>query len=369
MTLGFLIGQLSLGGAEKQVYLIARELHHQGIPVVIFTFHGGGFRQEMLEADQIPVVVIPRKGRLDWGRVWRLRSKLKFHQVDVLFCFGSAESFYGRLACWGISTKPVMALRSKNWGSHLATWIDRVLKPLSAFYIANSHIGVHYLQKEVGVSSESVLMIPNAVNVDEIMEAGEQVLNPRTSFRYDGIWIGWVGKLVPIKGPELLVEVARLVCQQEDHFHILVAGGGYLRPQIEILIEQYHLTDRVHLTGALPNAAGVWRYVDIGLNTSQGEGTPNVLLEGMVWGRPFVAPPVGEFTYIISNGENGLLAENRSADELAEMLLKLIRDKTLRLELGRQAKKDAEHFWSPMQAAQQYFELAQKLIAPQKEND
>ena len=362
MHIGFLIGQLGPGGAERQVYLIARELRSRGEHIVVFTFHSEGFWHQLLIDTGVPVVVIPRRRSLDWQRLLRLRQELAAHAVDVLFCFGSAEAFYGRLACLGRSTRAVPCLRSRTWHGTRGFWADRLLKSLTHFYVTNSWTGQDYLQRRVGVPTDRVRVIPNAVDREEILAAGGRIADPRPSGApQDTVWCAWVGTLTWLKDPDLLARVAALARGREQRLQILVVGDGPLRHHLERLLIKSGLDGCVHLTGTIADAAGIWRYVDFGLSTSRIEGTPNVLLEAMTWGKPYVAPPVGDFTRLVSHEKNGLLAKSCSAEELADLVVRLVRDEELRTKLGVNARETAKGFSSPAQVAEQYLALAHRL--------
>jgi glycosyltransferase involved in cell wall biosynthesis len=215
----------------------------------------------------------------------------------------------------------------------------------------------------VGIPSDRVRVIPNAVHREEILAAGDRVSDPRPpEAPPDAVWCTWVGSLVRRKDPDLLARVAALACAREQRVHFLVVGAGPLRYQLERALGSSGLDGRVHLIGTIVDGAGIWRYVDFGLSTSRVEGTPNVLLEAMTWGRPYVAPPVGDYAHLVSHEENGLLAQNRSAQELAELVIRLVRDRELRTRLSVNARETAKGFPSPAQVAEQYLNLARSLV-------
>ncbi len=363
MHIAFLIGQLGSGGSERQVYLIARELRSRGEHVTVFTCHSGGFWHQPLIDGGVPVVVIPWHRSLDWQRLLRLREELTAHAVDLLLCFGSAEAFYGRLACLGLPTRAVACLRNQSWYGFRGLWADRLLKRVTASYVANSQAGRHYLQHRVGVPSDQVWVIPNAVDRKAILDAGASMVDPRPQEApKDAIWCAWVGALVWRKDPVLLVRVASLACASEARLQILVVGDGPLHTDLQKSLVEDGLGGRVHLIGAIEKGSDIWRYVDFGLSTSRVEGTPNVVLEAMTWGKPYVAPPVGDCTHLVSHGENGLLARSRSAEDLADLVVRLVQDAELRRGLSVNAKETAKEFPSPAQVADQYLSLARSLI-------
>ena len=185
--------------------------------------------------------------------------------------------------------------------------------------------------------------------------------DPRPPGDGDEIWCGWVGSLSWRKDPELLIQVADRACSLEKRLRVIVIGDGPLRQEFKRQIVANGLEQRVYSVGKIERAPGVWRYLDFGLSTSRIEGTPNVLMEAMVWGKPYVAPPVGDYPVLIKHQENGLLSQDRSVEALADLTLQLTRDEKLRARLSRGALETARDFETPAQIAQQYLELCQRI--------
>ena len=68
------------------------------------------------------------------------------------------------------------------------------------------------------------------------------------------------------------------------------------------------------------------------------------LLEGMEYGIPVIAPPVGGCTEFVESGVNGFQLDQRSIDEIVEALNKLHLDKKLYQEMSKNAKQSTKRF-------------------------
>ncbi|MDB6030606.1 MAG: hypothetical protein JWM16_944, partial [Verrucomicrobiales bacterium] len=95
---------------------------------------------------------------------------------------------------------------------------------------------------------------------------------------------------------------------------------------------------QVEFLDALPEPSSLFREADIFLLSSDHEGTPNVVLEGMASGLAVVATSVGGTTEIIQQGKTGLLAAPEDEKTLAEMVGQLVENGPLRETLGRAAR-------------------------------
>jgi len=105
----------------------------------------------------------------------------------------------------------------------------------------------------------------------------------------------WVGKMVPVKGLEILLEAFREVKFSRPNALLVLVGHGPLRSAVERQIADLELGDGVILAGAqhqesLPNW---YRAANLTVISSHSEGIPNVLRESLACGTPYVATRVG----------------------------------------------------------------------------
>lgn len=322
MKIAFLIGQLCNGGAEKQVYLISSELKKLNQNVLVITFDTTGVWYDKLMSASIPVYQIKRSKSFDFYRLFTLRNQIKKLKLDVLFCFGSAESIYGRLACLKISTQAIVCLRNQSWNNYKINIIDRILKP-GHKYICNSYSGYHFLKETIGVQQHRLKRIPNIINHDEIIKICSNFHDSRLLKKSKNhVHVGWVGSLSDRKDPHLLLDIASCVFKINKNFHFFIIGDGPLRKQIADRIISDSRFKKVHLIGHIDNAMCIWPFMDCGLSTSRIEGTPNVLLEAMVFNKPYIAPDVGDYRYLIRDKENGFVYLRREPQHIAKIIIK-----------------------------------------------
>jgi glycosyltransferase involved in cell wall biosynthesis len=124
-----------------------------------------------------------------------------------------------------------------------------------------------------------------------------------------------VGRLVPVKGHAHLIEAcARL--QGEGHvFSCHILGDGPLRGQLEHQVRKLGLKGVVELRGSQPQSelAKWYRAADVTVLPSLSEGIPNVLLESMASGTPFIASNVGGIPEIADERLDNLVPKENSA--------------------------------------------------------
>jgi len=134
------------------------------------------------------------------------------------------------------------------------------------------------------------------------------------SFQKDGV--GWGDGLDPklIKGPDILLEVAKLVRERVPELVVLLTGPsrGYVRAGLERLGIPYR-----HVL--LPDVAAVaqaYEAIDVCLVTSRDEGGPRAVLEAMATGVPLVTTRVGQAHELVRHEENGWIVEVEDVEGL-----------------------------------------------------
>jgi glycosyltransferase involved in cell wall biosynthesis len=118
-----------------------------------------------------------------------------------------------------------------------------------------------------------------------------------------------VGRFSPEKGHIILLDAARQLAEQSIPFKLTLAGDGELRPQLEAMIAQYKLQERVHITGWVSEAqvrAAILAARALIL-PSLAEGLPVVLMEAMALCRPVIASCLAGIPELVRDGKDGWL--------------------------------------------------------------
>jgi colanic acid/amylovoran biosynthesis glycosyltransferase len=151
-----------------------------------------------------------------------------------------------------------------------------------------------------------------------------------------------VGRLSPQKGHILLIEATRRLLEQGIDFELDLAGDGELRPQLEALIAQHALSNKIRITGwisgeqvreAILNSRAL-------LLPSFAEGLPVVIMEAMALRRPVISTFVAGIPELVSAGEHGWLVPAGDIETLVEaMRACLDASPNTILEMGEAAQK------------------------------
>jgi glycosyltransferase involved in cell wall biosynthesis len=152
-----------------------------------------------------------------------------------------------------------------------------------------------------------------------------------------------VGRFVPQKGFDLLIEAWSKVCKTRPDWELHIYGGGD-KTEFHTLAERLG-AERLYLEEPTKEIMQRYQESSIYALSSRFEGMPMVLLEAMTCGLPPVAfaCPCGPRD-MIQPGRNGLLARNGDTQDLADQLAKMMDDEALRRRLGQLAREDVHQY-------------------------
>ena len=131
-----------------------------------------------------------------------------------------------------------------------------------------------------------------------------------------------VGRLSEQKGQLLLIEAARKLAERGTDFHLTLVGDGELRTELEALIAQYRLSDRVVLAGWKTGEEIRELMLDSRalIMPSFAEGLPVVLMESLALGRPVVSTYVAGIPELVEHGKCGWLVPAGDSESLADAM-------------------------------------------------
>lgn len=194
---------------------------------------------------------------------------------------------------------------------------------------------------EQGVASiEKYVIIHSGVMLQQIMNMSVDVDTgkKKLGISHNSNVIGVVGRLVPIKGHKYLVSAAKRIIKEFDNTVFVFVGDGYLESRLERQAESLGVRKNIIFAGWRGDVIAVLNLFDILVLPSLNEGMGKVLIEGMALGKPIIASRVGGIIDLVKDGDNGILVPPKDSGALEEAILKLIRNKNLAEELGKNGK-------------------------------
>ncbi len=206
-------------------------------------------------------------------------------------------------------------------------------------WIRPQHMGVMYN----GVDTERF-----APRRETRMAIREELGLPEKSFV-----VGSVGRLVPIKDHQTLLNAAALLSKAGIDVRVLLVGSGPERARLQALATDA-LEGRVCFAGDSSRVPELLNAMDAFILPSLGEGMSNTLLEAMASGLPVLATNVGGNPEIIEDNVNGSLFTPGDAQWLAGRLSRMARDPALIHQLGTAARNRAIESFSLSRMLESY---------------
>lgn len=165
-------------------------------------------------------------------------------------------------------------------------------------------------------AGKNIHVIPNGLN----LPADEKAIQASSiSLPAGKIVVGCIGRFVPEKGYDKVLEAAYQLKNTDPRFHFLLVGGRGLFTQTKDEIHRLGLEDMMTLTGEVPSALPYLKRMDIFLMASSSEGMPHALMEAMWFAKPVVATRVGGIPELVDEN-NGVLIEPGSTKAIVSAL-------------------------------------------------
>lgn len=151
--------------------------------------------------------------------------------------------------------------------------------------------------------------------------------------------VGLVARLVPIKGVDLFLRAAALLCERLPEVRFLIAGDGPEREALEGQAAALGLTGAVRFLGWRHDLPALYADLDLLALSSRNEGTPVSLLEGMAAGVPVVATAVGGVPDLVQDRVSGRLTPPGDAAALASAMAEALADRRAAAAYAAAARK------------------------------
>lgn len=175
-----------------------------------------------------------------------------------------------------------------------------------------------------------------------------------------------VARFVEEKNQKLLIEAFSKSIQEIPNLELWFVGDGPLRTEIEQLVEQKKLKEKVKFFGVRSDIPKLLSQADIFVLSSDYEGLPLSVLEAMAAGLPVIATAVGGVPEILEGGKAGVLVPPRDADALAKAIVELARDEKKRTELSDYGKKLVAEKFDIRRTVKEYERLYLELLKKNK---
>jgi glycosyltransferase involved in cell wall biosynthesis len=367
---------MDVGGIERSVVAIARELRKRGHAVWVVS--SGGYLVRELERDGTPHIFAPL-GISPFGvarAAQTIRRLICECQVDLVHSFSATASMAVNLALRPRSRNGTagarlvsspMGLQNSPRELPITTWLRNWVLTLGAERIIAISPEIRRHLKQVGAREECLVDFSFVgLDVDRMGGATHDRASVCREFGFgdDVRIISTIGALHPRKSHELFVDAAALLAEEAPHARFLVVGDGDLRQELEQRARARGLHGRLIFTGVRDDVARLLSATDVYVKPGIVEGYIGVtVLEALALGTPVVAFDTQDVKLAITDGVTGVVVPNADTAALAEKILYLLRNPDVGSRLGEAGRKLVEARFHTSQLAQQLEQFYHRLLA------
>lgn len=198
---------------------------------------------------------------------------------------------------------------------------------------------------------DKIQVIYNPFDIEKIVLMGEETISISNKY------IVSVGRLAKVKRHDLLIKAYSVLCSEGSELDMVIVGDGPLRNEIEKLIFDLNLVNRVHLIGFESNPYKWIKNANFIVSTSENEGFGNVLVEAMALNIPCISTncPSGPYE-IIGDSKFGILVENQNFNLITDAM-RLMSNDVSTYEKYKTVSKQRAQFFSKYQALKHWDKL------------
>lgn len=328
------------GGTEKAISLIANKLSEK-YDVKIFSLYQTAKKPFFELNDKVKVINILQKElpnfkiRIPYLR-YMIKRALKLHEIDTLICTGT--KYVPITIATKKKTKYIAWEHYSSYGTVVGsvTWLGRKLacKKADKVIVLTNDDKDNYI-KLFKASPSKLIQIFNPI----------EYISENTIYNEKSKSIISCGRLLQIKGFDMLLDVAKIVFEKHSDWHWDIYGEGTEREKLQKKINEYHLENNVTLKGNVSNMNEKYKDYSFFVLTSRSEGLSFVLNEAHGNHLPIVSfdCPYGPRN-IVKNDVNGFLIKCFNIDAMAEKINYLIENADVRKQMSKNSNVDKDKF-------------------------
>ncbi len=337
----FVIGAMGGGGAERVALLLANHFSQDNYDVSIVTFTTGKRQYENR------CRILPLNETKTITQIIQLSRLFRRNRPDIIVAFEYHVAMKTIMATRGVKAKVIVSER--NDPNRLNSLLKRKARNI-LFRAADSL---------VCQTKEAASCFPKAVQ-----KQARIIANPVKSGL--PVWDSENCRKVIVnfcrlnkqKNLPLLIRAYRLVHKEYPDFKLLIIGDGEEKDHLQALVSRHGMAENITIMPFMDDVHSLVSSCMIYVSTSDFEGLSNSMLEAMAMGMPVISTdcPAGGAREWIRHYDNGMLIPVNDPAAAARSIIEVIRNRDLRIKIGRNAYMIRERL-AVYRIAQQWQEL------------
>lgn len=283
------------GGGRTIIINILRGLNQQDIDSQLLVFERGPV-SDLANEWQIPTTIMNQDGQFDLRVLGRLKKFINDNQIDIVNTHGPRANFLMSLIYKHVHAKWIITVHSDPYVDFSDNLKGKLMTNLNLRALKKAELLMPVTAKfkpileQVGIAADKIKPVFNTMYFREKA--------PQTT-RQDPFTLLNVARLVPVKNQQLLLKV---LAELDFDYRLKLVGDGTARPQLEHLVQELNLEQKVEFVGFQDKTEQYYQNADLFVLPSLSEGFPLVLLEAANNALPVVASDAGSDAQAVQPG-------------------------------------------------------------------
>ncbi|MCB6142729.1 glycosyltransferase family 4 protein [Lachnospira pectinoschiza] len=348
---------MGLGGTENVVLQLCEILKPQVHNIVVCSC--GGVNVEKLDTMGIKHYTVPDitiKNPITVIKiVTELKRIIRQEKITVIHSHHRMAAFYARVVA---NSNIIQIVNAHN------TFYDKKTLTKIAYKKANIIAVGEQVKKNMveyfGISADKVAVIHNAIKPFE----GPVVLDTELEqARQQGYTlVGNIGRLSEQKGIEYFIKAAALVYKENPNIRFYIVGDGEDAEKLKKLTDSLLPEGILTFMGYRSDIQNVMSQMDFIVLSSLWEGLPLTPIEAFSVGKTVIATNVDGTPEIVKDGENGLLVHSADEVQIAQKILYICKEQSIRQKLEENAVKTYEKRFTIDTMKERYIQYYKSVI-------
>ncbi len=337
------LDSLNRGGTETLMLDVCRNAKDHGIDLT-FVATGGGNLEEEFEESGVDYIRLQRKYPIDPFLVSKLRSIIVENEIKIVHSHQPVEALHLYLATIGL--RDVKCVLTHHGGGLIK---DKLKNRLAARFTvprmdANIACGnglLQWLEEEIGLRTESFVVVQNGVDTKRLASAGSP-LRKELGVSNNTKLAGMVANFMSTKTKDQLTvcrALSKVLSAGCDVHFVFVGGiakGGHdYYERCEEYCRENQISHKVSFVGARKDVPDILHALDLFVFSTLHEGLPISLMEAMLTETAVIASDIEPNLEATRDGEFGLVFKTGDAEDLAVKMTEILNSPQQRANIAK----------------------------------
>lgn len=338
----YVVGQLGLGGQERQLSYLLRAMDYKYYrpAVVIWNFSSADVYAQEIAQLGIPIYTFPEKSS-SHEKLRRLRVLVKRLNPELIHSY----SFFTNFPVWwstlGTKAIPIGSIRNnfvndrrlagRVFGLLSAGWPDRQICNSAAAERAAATACWPFKPQRLQI-------VRNGLDIT--------TFTPRLTSQEKKLPLLAIGRLFPEKRWDRLITAVSLLASTGETLRVRLAGDGPLFQPLNAQAKRLGVDHLIEFLGPRRDIGELLVDSRFLVHTAVEEGCPNVVMEAMACGLPVIAMDAGDISHLMEDGLTGFVVPQDDQETLANRMRQLLNNDELCVSMGQAAREKAEREFS-----------------------